>query len=105
MYVCEHFFIYILDYLKILCLIITGNAAKEGMLPYFQQILERLRMYLTTQQTEDTMCLQVQAIGGNSLTYVFIVVVHFILLLVFLISIPLSVYRYTWCFGKNYWRR
>lgn len=39
-----------------------GNAAKEGMMPYFQQILECLRMYLTTQQPDDTMCLQVQAI-------------------------------------------
>ncbi|XP_027206682.2 importin-4 [Penaeus vannamei] len=40
----------------------TANAAKEHMAPYFQQIVEMLKGYLTEDQTEETMTLQVQSI-------------------------------------------
>lgn len=33
------------------------------MAPYFQQIVEMLKGYLTEDQTEETMTLQVQSIG------------------------------------------
>lgn len=42
---------------------ISANAAKEHMAPYFQQIVEMLKGYLTEDQTEETMTLQVQSIG------------------------------------------
>ncbi|KAJ8865995.1 hypothetical protein PR048_033519 [Dryococelus australis] len=40
----------------------TASAAKEGMVPYFPRVIEYLKMYVTQEQTEDTMCLQVQAV-------------------------------------------
>ncbi|XP_063239917.1 importin-4-like [Bacillus rossius redtenbacheri] len=40
----------------------TASAAKEGMIPYFPRVIEYLKMYLTQEQTEETMCLQVQAV-------------------------------------------
>ncbi|XP_069944549.1 importin-4-like isoform X2 [Cherax quadricarinatus] len=40
----------------------TANAAKEHMSPYFQQIVEMLKGYLTVDQSEETMTLQVQSI-------------------------------------------
>ncbi|XP_067002902.2 importin-4 [Anabrus simplex] len=40
----------------------TANAAKEGMLPYFPRIIDCLKLYLTEDQTEETMCLQIQAV-------------------------------------------
>ncbi|KAG7158690.1 Importin-4-like [Homarus americanus] len=40
----------------------TANAAKEHMAPYFQQIVEMLKGYLTVDQSEETMTLQVQSI-------------------------------------------
>ncbi|KAK4305040.1 hypothetical protein Pmani_023031 [Petrolisthes manimaculis] len=40
----------------------TANAAKEHMSPYFQQIVEMLKGYLTLDQAEETMSLQVQSL-------------------------------------------
>ncbi|KAK7085046.1 Ran GTPase binding [Halocaridina rubra] len=40
----------------------TANAAKEHMVPYFNQIIEMLKGYLTVDQKEETMSLQVQSI-------------------------------------------
>ncbi|XP_068205892.1 importin-4-like [Palaemon carinicauda] len=40
----------------------TANAAKEHMVPYFQQIIEMLKGYLTQDQKDETMTLQVQSI-------------------------------------------
>ncbi|XP_070574661.1 importin-4-like [Ptychodera flava] len=40
----------------------TANAAKGHMLPYFQQIIEHLKVYLMNSKLEDDMVLQIQAI-------------------------------------------
>nr|CAD7462078.1 unnamed protein product [Timema tahoe] len=40
----------------------TANAAKEGMIPYFPRVIEYLKTYLAHDQTDETMCLQVQAV-------------------------------------------
>nr|CAD7264449.1 unnamed protein product [Timema shepardi] len=40
----------------------TANAAKEGMVPYFPRVIEYLKTYLAHDQTDETMCLQVQAV-------------------------------------------
>ncbi|XP_075230407.1 importin-4-like [Lycorma delicatula] len=40
----------------------AANAAKEGMLPYFSRIMVCLKQYLIDDQSDDTMCLQVQAV-------------------------------------------
>lgn len=40
----------------------TANAAKEHMSPYFQQIVEMLKGYLTVDQADETMSLQVQSL-------------------------------------------
>ncbi|XP_014603697.1 PREDICTED: importin-4-like isoform X1 [Polistes canadensis] len=50
---------------KELTLSIIGSAAyasKENMLPYFEKIIAILNGYLTEKQTDETMCLQVQAV-------------------------------------------
>ncbi|XP_054274502.1 importin-4-like [Macrosteles quadrilineatus] len=39
-----------------------ASAAKEGMMPYFQSVMESLRIYLTELQPQETMCLQVQSV-------------------------------------------
>ena len=41
----------------------AANASKEHMLPYFQDIMIHLNPYLTEKQSEETMFLQIQAIG------------------------------------------
>nr|CAD7590948.1 unnamed protein product [Timema genevievae] len=41
----------------------TANAAKEGMIPYFPRVIEYLKTYLAHDQTDETMCLQVQAVA------------------------------------------
>ncbi|XP_076749367.1 importin-4 [Xylocopa sonorina] len=40
----------------------AAMASKEHMLPYFEKIVSILNGYLSEKQTEDTMCLQVQAV-------------------------------------------
>ena len=40
----------------------AANAAREHMVPYFQQVIELLKGYLTQDQTDDTMSLQVQSL-------------------------------------------
>ncbi|KAJ1525478.1 hypothetical protein ONE63_010288 [Megalurothrips usitatus] len=40
----------------------TANAAKEDMVPYFPRIMEALRIYLTQEQSDETLCLQIQAV-------------------------------------------
>lgn len=51
-----------LKYIKVL-FVFTANAAKEHMSPYFQQIVEMLKGYLTVDQADETMSLQVQSLG------------------------------------------
>lgn len=41
----------------------AANASKENMLPYFEKIIAILNKYLTDEHVEETMCLQVQAVG------------------------------------------
>lgn len=41
-------------------------ASKENMLPYFERIVTILNSYLTENQTEETMCLQIQAVGKQN---------------------------------------
>ena len=44
----------------------TANAAKEHMLPFFNAVMEQLKVYLTSnihQDTGDTLILQIQSIG------------------------------------------
>lgn len=43
----------------------AAMASKEYMLPYFEKIITILDNYLSDKQTEETMCLQVQAVGMN----------------------------------------
>jgi len=38
-------------------------ASEEHMLPYFETIINILNNYLTTEPSEENMCLQVQAVG------------------------------------------
>lgn len=52
---------YRLYYNSIAC--VTGTAAKEAMMPYFPQVMDSLKQYLTVDQNTDTMCLQVQSVG------------------------------------------
>lgn len=33
------------------------------MVPYFPKIMEALKMYLVEEQTPETLCLQIQAVG------------------------------------------
>ncbi|KOC63425.1 Importin-4 [Habropoda laboriosa] len=40
----------------------TAMASKEHMLPYFERVVSILNGYLSEKQTEETMCLQVQAV-------------------------------------------
>ncbi|XP_015586290.1 importin-4 [Cephus cinctus] len=40
----------------------AANASKEHMLPYFERIIAILNGYLTEKQTDETMCLQIQAV-------------------------------------------
>lgn len=40
----------------------TANAAKEELVPYFAQIMDALKIYLTKEQPEETLCLQIQAV-------------------------------------------
>ncbi|XP_011314194.1 importin-4 [Fopius arisanus] len=40
----------------------AANASKEHMLPYFQRIIAVLDVYLTNTHTDETICLQVQAV-------------------------------------------
>lgn len=47
----------------------TANAAKEHMSPYFQQIVEMLKGYLTVDQADETMSLQVQSLGNTFIFY------------------------------------
>ncbi|XP_031846773.1 importin-4 [Nomia melanderi] len=52
-------------HVKELSLSAIGSAAlasKEQMLPYFERVLSILNSYLSEQQTEETICLQVQAV-------------------------------------------
>ena len=42
---------------------ISANAAKEEMVPYFQRIVEALKVYLVQEQSPETLCLQIQAVG------------------------------------------
>lgn len=44
------------------CIGATANAAKEGMVPYFPRIIECLKVYLTQEQSNETMCLRTQAV-------------------------------------------
>jgi len=39
-----------------------ASAAKEAMMPYFSNIMESLKVYLTELQPAETLCLQVQAV-------------------------------------------
>ncbi|RZF46139.1 hypothetical protein LSTR_LSTR013097 [Laodelphax striatellus] len=39
----------------------SANAAKTNMLPYFETVMKHLQQYLTEEQTEETLCLQIQA--------------------------------------------
>ncbi|XP_069698314.1 importin-4-like [Periplaneta americana] len=48
--------------LALSCIGATANAAKDGMVPYFPRIIESLKIYLTQEQSEETMCLQTQAV-------------------------------------------
>ena len=44
----------------------TANAAKEHMLPFFQAVMEQLKVYLTSMNDGgDTLTLQVQSIGRS----------------------------------------
>lgn len=49
--------------LLVIFIVFTANAAKEHMSPYFQQIVEMLKGYLTVDQADETMSLQVQSLG------------------------------------------
>jgi hypothetical protein len=42
---------------------LTAIAAKDGMIPYFPGIIEILKVYLTEEQSDDTVCIQTQAVG------------------------------------------
>lgn len=42
---------------------IVANAVEKAMVPYFGQIMEHLKVYLTGQLTTEEMALQTQALG------------------------------------------
>jgi hypothetical protein len=43
----------------------TASAAKDGIVPYFPRIIEILKVYLTEEQSDETLCLQIQAVGKH----------------------------------------
>lgn len=50
----------------------AAMASKEHMLPYFERIVSILDNYLSEKQIEETMCLQVQAVGMNKIIKIII---------------------------------
>ncbi|PNF42980.1 hypothetical protein B7P43_G09585 [Cryptotermes secundus] len=51
-----------LQELALSCIGATANAAKDGMIPYFPRIIEILKVYLNEEQSDETLCLQIQAV-------------------------------------------
>lgn len=48
--------------LALSCIGAAAIAAKDGMIPYFPSIIEILKVYLTEEQSADTICIQTQAV-------------------------------------------
>ena len=49
----------------------AANASKDNMVPYLERILAILNPYLTEKQSEQTLCLQIQAVGNYAQTFFF----------------------------------
>lgn len=47
----------------------VANAVEKAMVPYFAQIMEHLKVYLTGQLAPEEMALQTQALGNNNNYY------------------------------------
>jgi len=43
----------------------AANAAGEDFVPYFQRVIDALKVYLVNSQTEDQQKVQIQAIGKS----------------------------------------
>ena len=43
----------------------VANATGEDFVPYFQQVIDTLKLYLVNVQTEDQRKVQIQAIGNT----------------------------------------
>ena len=54
---------YVFIYQSIMLFLFSANAAKEDLLPYFPQIIEHLKHFLTPTDNEDLLKLQLEAIG------------------------------------------